>query len=96
MHASYAPTPGTTRPSAATAARRVGGDLDVGPDPLQRALRRAQIARPVVQDNDAISLSQVPLVDGTPVTRGSGSTACRNARATALYSASVMWCGSRP
>jgi len=32
----------------------------------------------------------VPFVDGTPLTRGSGSTASRRARATALYSASVM------
>src|SRR5215470_11453693 len=37
-----------------------------------------------------------PLVDGTPPARGSCSTAARSARATALYWASVMWCGSRP
>ena len=37
-----------------------------------------------------------PLVEGTPLTRGSDSVASRSARATALYSASVMWWGSRP
>ena len=59
------------------------------------ALRRPQVARSVVQD-DEFGCHSVPLVDGTPVTRGSYSTACRSARATALYCASVMWCGSRP
>ena len=44
------------------------------------------------------SLGEVdaPFVDGTPVTRASYSVAARNARATALNSASVMWCWSRP
>src|SRR5690606_29906929 len=79
---------------------RVGGHLDVGADPLQRPLRRPQVPRAVVQDGDRLPLGtrghRAPLVDGTPLTRGSGSTACRSARATALYCASVMWCGSRP
>ena len=47
--------PGTTRPSASTAARAVGGDRDVGPDPFERALGRAQVARPVVEHDDAWS-----------------------------------------
>src|SRR6202040_685910 len=73
----------------------VGGHLDVGADALQRPLCRSQVAGAVVEDND-FGCHSVPLVDGTPVTRGSYSTACRSARATALYCASVMWCGSRP
>ena len=75
MQASYAPTPGTTSPSARAAALGVGGHLDVGTDPLQRALRRPQVARAVVQYNDGLRCHRLPLVDGTPVTRGSGSTA---------------------
>src|SRR5262249_32502893 len=73
----------------------VRGHLDVGADPLQRPLRRPQVAGAVVEYDDFLCHS-VPLVDGTPLTRGSCSTACRSARATALYWASVMWCGSRP
>ena len=38
----------------------------------------------------------MPLVEGTPVSRGSTAIASRSARATALYCASTMWCGSRP
>src|SRR5690606_21949564 len=38
----------------------------------------------------------VPLVDGTPVTRGSRSQADRSARATALNWHSTMWWGMRP
>jgi hypothetical protein len=48
MHASNAPTPGTTRPSALRP-RRVGGHFDVGADPLQRALGRPQVAGAVVE-----------------------------------------------
>ena len=32
----------------------VGGDGHVGPDPLEGALGRAEIARPVVEDDDAL------------------------------------------
>ena len=52
----------------------LGGHLDVGADALQRSLSRPQIARAVVEDDDFLCHS-VPLVDGTPVTRGSYSTA---------------------
>src|SRR5215207_4178017 len=78
-------------------ARRVsvGGHLDVSADALQRPLRRSQVSGAVVEDDD-FGCHSVPLVDGTPLTRGSYSTAWRSARATALYCASVMWCGSRP
>ena len=75
MQASNAPTPGTTSPSADAAACGVGGHLDVGADPLKCPLRRPQVAGPVVQDNDGLRCHSVPLVDGTPVTLGSSSTA---------------------
>ena len=75
MHASNAPTPGTTSPSAARGALGVRGHLDVGADPFQRPLRRTQVARAVVEDDHDFRCHSVPLVDGTPVTRGSGSTA---------------------
>ncbi len=75
MHASYAPTPGTTRPSAAAAAAGSEVTSTVAPDPLQRTLSRPQVARTVVEDNHGLTGHRVPLVDGTPVTRGSGSTA---------------------
>ncbi len=53
----------------------VGGHFDVGADPLQRPLCRSQVAGTVVEDNDGFPCHRVPLVDGTPVTRGSNSTA---------------------
>ena len=71
MHAAKAPTPGTTSPSASIAASRVGGDGDVGPDPFEGTLRRAQVARSVVEDDDPLHRLSTPLVDGTPCTRGS-------------------------
>jgi len=75
---------------------RIGGHFDRGAHPFQGALGRPEVARAVVEDNQGLLGHKVPLVDGTPVTRGSGSTAWRSARATALYCASVMWCGSLP
>ena len=38
----------------------------------------------------------VPLVDGTPTTRGSRATASRSERATDLNWASTTWCALRP
>ena len=76
---------------------RVVGDGDVGADAGQSSLGRAQVARPVVEHHDPLHNSHsTPLVEGTPWTRGSSSTAARSDRATALYCASVMWCQSRP
>ncbi len=63
--------------------------FDVRADTFQRALSRSQISGAVVEHHDS-GCHRVPFVDGTPVTRGSNSTAWRSARATALYSASVM------
>ena len=53
----------------------VGGHLDVGAHPLKRPLRRPQVAGSVVENNDGFRCHRVPLVDGTPVTLGSNSTA---------------------
>src|SRR3954464_13004433 len=47
------------------------------------------------QDSDYFLAHRTPFVEGMPPARGSGSVAARRARATALYSASAMWCGSR-
>ena len=97
MHAANAPTPGTTSPSAASAASLVGGQLDLRAGPLERADGGAQVPRAVVEDDDAGRGAQSrPLVDGTPVSRGSSATASRNARAKALNCVSTRWCGSRP
>ena len=48
------------------------------------------------EDDESARAHRAPLVEGTPLTRGSGSTAARSARASALNWASTMWCGSRP
>ena len=58
-------------------------------DVLERLLDAAPVAHPVVDDRD--HASSVPLVDGTPVSRGSTATAARSARANALKHASIMW-----
>src|SRR6185437_1972520 len=60
-------------------------------DPLQRPLRGAQIARPVVEHHDIGH--RMPFVLGTSVPPVS-ATACRSARATALNWASTTWCAS--
>ncbi len=65
----------------------VRGQDDLGPRLGQRPGRRVQVARAVVEDGDAgpgPTRHRAPLVDGMPVTRGSGSTAARSARASAL------------
>ena len=59
------------------------------------ALHRAQVALVIVNDHDrgrAVGRARhsEPFVDGTPSTRGSGSTAARRARAAALNVASMM------
>ena len=72
--------------------------------------RGVDIARPVVEHSHERPLldagtglepcggvgHRAPFVLGMPWTRGSSAFACRKARANALYSASAMWCGSRP
>ena len=49
MHAAYAPTPGTTSPSAAAAAVEIAGHRHVDAGAGHRPLGRAQVARPVVE-----------------------------------------------
>ena len=75
--------------------RRVGvipksGHLDLRADPLERALRRAQVPRPVVEHDDSRGQESTPFVLGMPPARGSGAAAARSARATALNWASTM------
>ena len=66
MHAANAPTPGTTSPSASSAASEVAGQLDVGAGPLDRADDGAEVARAVVEDDDRgyCALRAAPLVRG--------------------------------
>ena len=47
---------------------------DISAHPLECTLRGPEIARAVIQNNQLLC-HRVPLVDGTPATRGSGSTA---------------------
>ena len=77
--------PGHHQPVGARGRIGVGGHLDLGAHPLKRPLCRPQIAGTVVEHDDGFRCHRVPLVDGTPVTLGSNSTAWRSARATALY-----------
>ncbi len=59
--------------------------------------RRVDVAGAVIEDSDQGGVGhRAPFVLGMPRTCGSRALACRNARANALYSASAMWCGSRP
>src|SRR5262249_6297575 len=62
------------------------------PDVAERLQHAAQVADPVVDDGD----HSLPLVLGTPATRGSSATAILRARAVALNSVSAMWCELRP
>src|SRR5262249_44088956 len=67
------------------------------PGPGHRPLRRAQVPRPVVENDDVGLAHKTPFVDGTaPPARGSNAAADRSARATALNCASTIWCGLRP
>ena len=54
----------------------VGSDLDIGTGVPSARCAERRFPRPVVQDNN---FHRLPLVEGTPETRGSGSTACRSA-----------------
>ena len=79
------------------------GQAGVSPRQGQRLDRRVNIAGSVVQNGDRRPRGRcrrrghsAPFVLGIPRTRGSSALAWRKARAKALYSASAMWCGSRP
>ena len=60
MQAWKLPTPGTNRPSAASTAAAVGGQLDLGADALERAHGRADVAAAVVEDDHAGGASRPP------------------------------------
>ena len=80
---------GHGQPVAVQHGVRVRRHLDPRADPFQRALRRAQVPRPVVEHDDFFHES-TPLVLGMPPARGSGAAAARSARAKALNWASTM------
>ena len=69
---------------------RAAGQLNLSADVLEGPHGRADVPRAVVEDRDARAAHRAPFVDGTPVTRGSRSTAERSARAKALNWASTM------
>ena len=79
----------------------VGADDRLRPDAGERLLDAAEVAAAEIGDDDLASSRaahavSVPLVDGTPTTRGSIRTAAEVARANALNSASIMWCAFSP
>ena len=96
MTARNAPTPGTTSPSASRMRPRSDGQPRIGSGRGERLDRGVHVARAVVEHRDERSAHRAPFVRGMPSTSGSSAFAWRNARANALYSASAMWCGSRP
>src|SRR5699024_6072837 len=81
---------GDQAPVARQAGVRAGG--------LERLDGGMDVARAVLEhgDDGGIRHQRAPLVDGMPSTAASRAFAWRNARASALNSASAMWCGSRP
>ena len=92
------PDPGNDQAVGGQGRGPVGGHRHLGADPLQRAHRRAQVARSVIEHDDGRPrrAHSTPLVLGMPPPRGSGAAAARSARAKALNCASTMWCGFRP
>ena len=67
----------------------IGGQERVGANVFERLAHRSQVPHAVVEDRDA--RQRTPLVEGTPSTRSSRSTAARSARANALNDTSTMW-----
>src|SRR5205807_8306697 len=68
-------------------------DADLEALPLQPLLDAAEVAGAVIDHCDH---ARVPLVEGTPCTRGSIRVARSSASAVALKAASMMWCAFRP
>jgi hypothetical protein len=86
--------------SAAFTTRGVSGHLGVG---ARRAsafstLRRLPLPVSTMATRGRVMTSRVsvPLVEGTPPSRGSIATAARSERANALNSASTMWWAFSP
>src|SRR4029078_7975331 len=99
--------PGRARPERALsrddqlvrARHRVGvvADRDARADRAQRLLDAAQVAASQIGDDDGRAHEvSVPLVEGTPTTRGARRDAAEVARANALNRASIMWCAFSP
>ena len=97
-HAPNAPWPGTTSLSARATVSASALIETRAPDGRQRLLDAAQVSASQVGDDDRGRAHEVsvPLVDGTPTTRGSRRTAAAVARANALNSASIMWWAFSP
>src|SRR6185437_5866395 len=75
----------------------VGADGPLRAHGGQRLLDAAEVAAPQIGDDDAAThVVSVPLVEGTPTTRGSSRAAALVARANALNSASIMWWAFSP
>src|SRR6185437_7281373 len=70
----------------------VGGQHGLVARRREGAHHALQVVHPVIDHGD----HSVPLVDGTPVTRGSRVVAASSARANALNAASTIWCGLSP
>src|SRR5688572_23136155 len=67
------------------------------PEMLEGFLRAVEVSDAVVDDGERLAHpASVPLVDGTPRTRGSCCVAASSARARPLNAASITWCGLRP
>ena len=86
------PTPGTSTRSARRTSSGSVVSVAWWPARLERAHHALQVVDAVVHHRD----HRVPLVDGTPATRGSSAVAASSARAKALKAASTMWCGLSP
>ena len=73
--------------------RGVLGDDRLQAQALERVVDAAEVAPPVIDDRDHSD----PFVEGTtPAMRGSSRVAWATARATALKTASAMWCRLSP
>ena len=95
-----APHSGKHNRLGAAGLSRAGGHPNAGTEALQRLSGAAQIAHLIIEE-DHIGprrnlRHRLPLLDGTPLTRGFSATAARSARATPLKHPSMTWCGPPP
>ena len=97
MHAAYAPTPGTTRPSASSAVSRSAVERRPRRRRARARARRSGGCPSRSRGRRSGGRSERALGRGHARSRaGRCATASRNARANALNCVSTMWCGSRP
>ncbi len=85
-----------SRPNASSARRRLTTDPTRGCFFGLLMRNGCSLERLSVIGSESRVAQSVPLVEGTPVHRGSISSASRRARAHALKTASLMWCVLRP